>query len=269
MTMGPWHGERLAAPSHVSDQFAGGTHNVTVLRRLLPDTVSVDEVHGDDADVLYPQEAAHIARAVPKRQREFATVRKCARRALQRFDIERHPMVPGTAGAPAWPSGIVGSMTHCDEYRAAAVARAGDIEAVGIDAEPAQELPPGVLRTVASAAEIDSLTRLRHVIPGVAWDRLLFSAKESIYKVWYPLSHDWLGFEEADVELFPAGSFRAELARPLPSTLTSAGVRELWGRWGSDGCHVMTCVVLPTHLFTRRPLLKIPETPLHRSLGTQ
>jgi 4'-phosphopantetheinyl transferase EntD len=46
----------------------------------------------------------------------------------------------------------------------------------------------------------------------VAWDRVLFSAKESVYKAWFPLMRCWLGFEEACVSIDPAdGTFTARL----------------------------------------------------------
>jgi 4'-phosphopantetheinyl transferase EntD len=51
----------------------------------------------------------------------------------------------------------------------------------------------------------------------VAWDRLLFCAKEAVYKVWYPVTRRWLGFEEAEVVFDPAtGTFSAALLVPAP-----------------------------------------------------
>ncbi|MFD3676463.1 hypothetical protein [Streptomyces sp. NPDC058613] len=49
-----------------------------------------------------------------------------------------HPRSDSAEGRrnPVWPSGIVGSMTHCTGYRAAAVARTGHLVALGVDAEP-------------------------------------------------------------------------------------------------------------------------------------
>jgi 4'-phosphopantetheinyl transferase EntD len=36
--------------------------------------------------------------------------------------------------------------------------------------------------------------------PEVYWDRVLFCIKESTYKAWFPLTHRWLGFEDASVD---------------------------------------------------------------------
>lgn len=38
---------------------------------------------------------------------------------------------------------------------------------------------------------------------GVCWDRVLFCAKETVYKAWFPLTHCWLGFQEASVTIYP------------------------------------------------------------------
>ena len=67
------------------------------------------------------------------------------------------PVLPGERGAPRWPAGVVGSMTHCAGYRAAALVRAADLASLGIDAEPHGPLPEGVLRRVALPAERERL----------------------------------------------------------------------------------------------------------------
>ncbi|HEY3692789.1 MAG TPA: hypothetical protein VGL46_21300 [Pseudonocardiaceae bacterium] len=50
-------------------------------------------------------------------------------------------MVPGERRKPVWPPGVVGSLTHCTGYRAAAVAHRRGVLTVGIDAEPHEPLP--------------------------------------------------------------------------------------------------------------------------------
>lgn len=149
--------------------------------------------------IRFAEEEQVIACAVHKRRHEFLTVRACARVALARLGISPVPILPGSRGAPQWPDGVVGSMTHCDGYRAAAVARAGDVLTIGIDAEPHVPLPAGVLRSVASPDEQRHVERLRSEHPLIHWDRLLFSAKESVYKAWFPLTLRWLDFAEAVV----------------------------------------------------------------------
>ena len=52
----------------------------------------------------------------------------------------------------------------------------------------------------------------------MCWDRLLFSAKEAVYKAWFPLAHQWLDFRQADVTIAPrGGTFTARLLVPALS----------------------------------------------------
>jgi 4'-phosphopantetheinyl transferase EntD len=184
-----------------------------VIERLLPATVVSVEAFDDVPDEpVFPGEEQYIAQAVDRRRREFVTARRCAREALAGLG---HPpaTIPRTRrGAPVWPDGTVGSITHCAGYRAAAVARAGDPVSIGIDAEPHGPLPEGVAEVVALAEERDMLARMRAADPAVHWDRLLFSAKESVFKAWYPLTRRELAFAEARLDIdAQAGSFTAHL----------------------------------------------------------
>jgi 4'-phosphopantetheinyl transferase EntD len=56
-----------------------------------------------------------------------------------------------------------------------------------------------MLDVIARSEEHVRLSVLAAQAPGICWDRLLFSAKESIYKAWFPLAKCWLGFESADI----------------------------------------------------------------------
>ncbi|RKN09833.1 4'-phosphopantetheinyl transferase family protein [Streptomyces radicis] len=219
-----------------------------MLGGLLPPSAAVVEAFADAAEppALFPEEAAHVARAVESRRAEFATVRGCARDALASLGGPRVPLLPGERGAPGWPDGFVGSMTHCRGYRGAAVARAGELASVGIDAEPDEPLPnEGLLETIALPAERAALPRLNAARPGVSWDRLLFSAKESVYKAWFPLTRKWLDFEEARIDIDPeGGTFTATLLVPGPVV---GGVRlpAFSGRFLAERGLVVTAIAVP------------------------
>jgi 4'-phosphopantetheinyl transferase EntD len=184
-----------------------------MIGEILPAAVACAEAFGDQSEAaLFPAEEALIARAVQKRRSEFATGRHCARTALGALGIAPAAILPGQAGAPQWPPGIVGSITHCAGYRAAAVARASEVMTIGLDAEPALPLPGEVLPMVALPGERDRIRDLTRDVPGICWDRLLFSAKESVYKAWFPLARRWLGFADADITINAAdGTFEARL----------------------------------------------------------
>ncbi|MGW6533332.1 4'-phosphopantetheinyl transferase family protein [Streptomyces venezuelae] len=213
---------------------------------LLADVpVTVVETHDDPADaVLFPEEEAVVANAVAKRRNEFTTVRHCARTALARIGVPPAPILPGHRGAPGWPDGVVGSMTHCAGYRAAVVARAGEVTSVGIDAEPGEPLrDPDVLNLVADETERAVLASLGSRQPATPWDRLLFSAKESVYKTWFPLTGRWLGFEDARVELAPDGTFTARLLVEGP-VVAGTELKGFSGRWTVRDGIAATAIVL-------------------------
>ncbi|MEU6330842.1 4'-phosphopantetheinyl transferase superfamily protein [Streptomyces sp. NPDC047049] len=216
-----------------------------MIDKLLPAPVVTAEAF-DDAPVseMFPEEWALVSGAVPKRQKEFGTVRRCARSALSELGIAPAPVLPGPQREPLWPAGIVGAMTHCAGYRAAAVARSADVRTVGLDAEP--HLPvndPGVIDLVTLPEERAQLRRLAGAQPEVCWDRLVFSAKESVYKAWYPLAHRWLGFEDALLTLDPSdATFTARLLVPGP-VVDGRELTEFSGRWLIESGLVVTAIV--------------------------
>jgi 4'-phosphopantetheinyl transferase EntD len=175
-----------------------------VIEKVLPDAVASSEAFDDPTDaVLCPAEAAVISRAVDKRCREFQTVRHCARRASGELGLPPAAILPGEHREPLWPPGVVGSLTHCTGYRAAAVAHQRDVLTVGIDAEPHEPLPPDVAGAIALDEELRGLAELTAADSALCWDRVLFSAKETVYKAWFPLTHRWLGFEQASITINP------------------------------------------------------------------
>ena len=90
-------------------------------------------------------------------------------------------------------------------------------------------MPAGLLGDIALPGERGQLAVLAREEPGVSWDRLLFSIKESVYKAWFPLTGRWLGFEDANVAIDrPGGSFSAQLLVSGPAL----GGRELTGFMG-------------------------------------
>jgi 4'-phosphopantetheinyl transferase EntD len=217
-----------------------------LIERILPAGVVAVDTREDWLDIeLFPEELAALGQAVDKRRREFITARACARRALAQLGLAPSPIPTGERGEPCWPAGVVGSITHCAGYRACVLARAGEIAAVGIDAEPNEPLPRGVLGEIAGAQERARLQELLHIEPAVRWDRLLFSAKEAVYKTWFPLARRWLGFEDALLTIDPArGVFHARLlvAGPL---LGGRPLVELSGRWLACDGILLTAIALP------------------------
>lgn len=210
-----------------------------MIERILGSGVAVAETFADPAAVAAPpQEHAAIAKAVPKRQREFLTVRHLAREAMGTLGVPgaaAFPILKGERGAPTWPSGIVGTLTHCDGYRGAAVGYAMRVRSVGIDAEPHDVLPDGVLPAVSLEAERAWLGSAEARSSQVHLDRLLFCAKEATYKAWFPVTRRWLGFEDAHISFTidddgTSGGFTSKILID-PKAVSGEPLTQLEGRW--------------------------------------
>lgn len=165
---------------------------------ILPNQAVFFEMLGSHSGTLLDDERACLSQvAVEKRVREFTAGRHCARKALGRLGIPEVAILRGRSREPLWPAGVVGSITHCEGYCAAAVAKAADLAALGIDAEKNEPLPSGVENLVATEEEAGQFRQASTT--GIHWDKLIFSAKESFFKAWFPVTQKWLEFK--DVEL--------------------------------------------------------------------
>jgi 4'-phosphopantetheinyl transferase EntD len=120
--------------------------------------------------------------------------------------------------------------------------------ALGIDAEPDLPLPPGVLGLIAGTDDEQPMLRaLAAGDPGVNWSRLLFCAKEAVFKAWSPLTGSWLGCAGAEVRIRTDGTFRARV-RPTPGTPpagVTGGVDTFTGRWLARDGLLLAAVVVP------------------------
>jgi 4'-phosphopantetheinyl transferase EntD len=219
---------------------------VELLASVLPPGVVVEERFGSPAGgALFPEEERVVAAAVERRRLEYATVRACARACLERLGHPPVAILPGREGAPIWPAGTVGSMTHCDGYAAAAVAPADHLAGLGIDAEPDLPLPEGVLDLIATPAEQELLAGTARLEDGPCWERLLFSAKEAVYKAWCPTVSTWLDPHECEVAFQPnQGAFTVVVHR-TSARVGRRPVSCLQGGWARRRGVLVTAVGLP------------------------
>ncbi|MER7578363.1 4'-phosphopantetheinyl transferase superfamily protein [Kitasatospora sp. NPDC097691] len=206
-----------------------------VLGSLLPSYVHCAEAFGTlDAGRLHPSEAAYIQDRSPRRRQQFTTARTLARRALAELGHPPVPLLPGPGGAPQWPSGAAGSITHTRGYTACAVTSTGRHVSLGIDAEPVRPLPRGVLDLVSSE---DERRRLAGLPAGeIPWDAVLFSAKEAVYKAVHPLTRKWTALAAITVAVHPDGTFTAR--HPHHGDVGT-------GQWGVHRGVLMTALALP------------------------
>lgn len=191
---------------------------------------------------LFPEEEAWITRAIPKRRREFAAGRWCARQALARLGLPDVPLPPAPDRLPRWPAGVVGSIAHSDTICIAAVAWRERVQALGVDAEPWQPLDAELWPLIGTPTELRWLMRQPPRLRGYLM-RALFSAKEATYKCQYPLTGAPLDFPDLEVALdLPGGRFTVTFRRsPGASFPTGAS---LYGALLLHAGHIVTGLVL-------------------------
>src|SRR5205807_4882881 len=128
-------------------------------------------------------------------RRASGAARIVARQLLAQLGYGAITLPRGASGEPIWPAGVTGSLAHDDRVAIAAVGLLRDVRAVGIDVEPAVPLPPEVLELIATPQE------LRKIVDDPLRGKLLFAAKEAVYKAVYPLDRIFLEFRDIEVDL--------------------------------------------------------------------
>jgi 4'-phosphopantetheinyl transferase EntD len=209
---------------------------VDAARAILDPEVVVEAAApaGDLAD-LFPEEQRYMSSSssawAPGRQREFATARACARRALARLGVAPAALVPHADRSPGWPDGIIGSITHTHDLCLVAVARRGRLASLGIDVERVTAASTDIEELVCTPAErrwLDAqpaAQRGPHV-------RLFFSAKEAFYKCQYPLTRTYLDFQNVELAIGSDGAFGAQIVGVAHAALNHdlTAVRGRWAR---------------------------------------
>jgi 4'-phosphopantetheinyl transferase EntD len=217
-----------------------------MIELILPSDVQVAALRDYELDTslsdleLFSEERLALGQVAPQRRLEFTAGRACAHQVLMQLGWQRLPILCGPHREPLWPAGLVGSITHCPGYCAAAIATNELYSSLGIDAELNAPLPAEVLPIVLSAEEQQVL-----VLPsiGIYWDRLLFSIKESVYKLRYPMEYTWLDFEDCHVEVLEdLISFQVRIH--THDAISALWRSELRGRFAFDEGHVVTAMTI-------------------------
>lgn len=237
-------GTLATAPDDLAVVESFGARQPTIPRRLLPRGAACAELHSTTGDLrqfnaLSAEEQALVGGAVDRRKADFGDSRWCAHQALKNFMDVHPPILRGPRGMPLFPHGISGSLTHTEGFRAALLAPARRWASVGIDVEAARPLPEGVFNTIARPGEQRRIHKMMRTEDLQLLDTVLFSAKEATYKTWFPLTHRFLDFDQADIDLRLDGTFTSYLlARPVP-------VPFIQGRWTIRNGYVITVAAVP------------------------
>lgn len=207
---------------------------VAAAREMLPEGVGLGWADPRLEHEVLPAE--RLPRAVPKRQREFSAGRAAARMALQSNDPL--PMAPDRA--PIWPPSWVGSISHSDTACLAIAAPEAHFRGLGLDLEPATPLERDLWEIILRPAEFSRLLEQDTAMQGLT-AKLIFSAKEAVYKAKHPITKCLFGFEVLHLsvteETFIARFESGVSGFPMGSTVQ--------GQWRQAGGHFLTLVALP------------------------
>lgn len=187
---------------------------------------------------------AHIAAAVPKRQREFFYGRLCARSAMAPLRPDPPQIGTGPMREPLWPVDLIGSITHAADMAAALVLPSSiGYAGVGIDIETilggqgAQE----VRAIVANDGELRYLAGFEQPLGPDVPLTLVFSAKESFFKAVHGEVRRYFNFDAIELEHIDlaARSMRFRVCEELTPRLRP-GVRCEIGFRILDATHIAT-----------------------------
>jgi 4'-phosphopantetheinyl transferase EntD len=234
---------RTTLPLPISGSSLPPCADVDAISRLFPANVAVCIASpGMYQGGLFPEEAELVAASSPKRRAEFTAGRNAARAALALIEAPVQPILRSPQRVPIWPSGFVGSITHCSEFCCAVVARSSQIISLGFDAETIDPLEDSISQLICVPDEWDHFSRLPE-LHGTNWAKLTFSAKEAFHKCHNPLTGELLDFQDVSVRFSvgssgSAGSF--EIVSIINCGVPRRGQPRVQGAWLIDGKRVYT-----------------------------
>ncbi|HMH18327.1 MAG TPA: 4'-phosphopantetheinyl transferase superfamily protein [Burkholderiales bacterium] len=217
-----------------------------LLAGLFPSGVVGAELRAaGDPSLLFLDEVQYLGRAGPKRIREFAAGRLCARRALEEFGFTDYPLRTDSDRRPRWPAPLIGSITHTAGICGAVVAERRQFRAIGLDMEIVGCVTPEIWPSICTPEE----TRWLAALPEPEQSRsaaLIFSAKESFYKCQYGVTRQWLEFDDVALDLprsdESAGCFALRPRRRI--ALLEHDTAPMMGRFEFHGSLVVTGMIL-------------------------
>jgi 4'-phosphopantetheinyl transferase EntD len=191
--------------------------------------------------VLHPEEHLLINGASAKRIGEFCAGRYCAHQVLEQLGFSHVPVLKNQHGAPIWPKGIVGSISHSSEMSIAVAARSVDIQALGVDIQYyGHPFPDQTFATLFRRQEIRSILNAPpEFVDQYAYS--IFASKESALKCIYSAFGHCLEFTDIFIDInFTDGWFLISI--PNKRAFDRPG----WlGKVFFDGAYIFTVVWLP------------------------
>lgn len=122
------------------------------------------------------------------------------RYALRKKTGWREALPATPHGAPSWPRGWRGSISHKDGHVAFAVAEDTSFVSLGIDVESCVKVRSGLESRILDAEESRFLNAYQGIFDREHLLAMVFSFKESIFKCHFPLGLKMFYFHDATIE---------------------------------------------------------------------
>lgn len=192
---------RLDRKEIASSKTYGHCRASRTLDALLPSGVATAELLGaGDPALLLAGERKSLGLVQPKRVREFAAGRVCARHAAEQLGFSKTPIDARIDRRPRWPEPLIGSISHTDGFSVAAVGERRQFRAIGIDTEKHGRVSRDLWSYLFLPSETEWLETLpRRVQAELATS--MFSAKETFFKCQYEVTSQWLEFTDIKLAL--------------------------------------------------------------------
>ena len=174
-----------------------------MLPNPFPDHISfcLLPIHSTSNQKLHPAEENYFSQlSSVSRKEHYRSGRICAGEVLSKLGTLGQPVLrdPQTR-EPLWPEGISGAITHSGKWAAAAAGKTSDVSGIGIDLEDLErQVDSRISRHVCIPEEQKWLQECGEECLEQNL-KIIFSAKESIFKAFFPYTRTYLHFHDARI----------------------------------------------------------------------
>ena len=174
-----------------------------MLPNPFPDHISfcLLPIHSTSNQKLHPAEENYFSQlSSDSRKEHYRSGRICAGEVLSKLGTLGQPVLrdPQTR-EPLWPEGISGAITHSGKWAAAAAGKTSDVSGIGIDLEDLErQVDFRISRHVCIPEEQKWLQECGEDFLEQNL-KIIFSAKESIFKAFFPYTRTYLHFHDARI----------------------------------------------------------------------
>jgi len=174
-----------------------------MLPNPFPDHISfcLLPIHSTSNQKLHPAEENYFSQlSSVSRKEHYRSGRICAGEVLSKLGTRGQPVLrdPQTR-EPLWPEGISGAITHSGKWAAAAAGKSSDVSGIGIDLEDLErQVDSRISRHVCIPEEQKWLQECGEDFLEQNL-KIIFSAKESIFKAFFPYTRTYLHFHDARI----------------------------------------------------------------------